>query len=68
MAKNGQKWPKIIKKVTFFEFHSVYAQNDRNFVLILNLSLIFEERNCQNCQKRPKMTKNGPKSPKNDLF
>ena len=64
MAKNGQKWPKMAKngpkspKSDFFDFQSVYTQNDRNFSLILNLSLIFEKKIDQNGQKWPKITKN----------
>ena len=65
MAKNGQKWPKMAQnhqKVTFFDFQSVYTQNDRNFALILDFSLIFEKnakiaKNGQNGQKWPKITK-----------
>ena len=44
MAKNGQKWPKMSQnhpKMTFFDFQSVYTQNDRNFALIMNLSVVF---------------------------
>ena len=51
-------------KVTFFDFQSVYTQNDRNFALILNFSLIFEKT----LPKSPKMAKNGPKSPQSDFF
>ena len=50
--------------MTCFDFQSVYTQNDRNFALILNLSLIFEKK----LPKLPKMAKNGPKSPKMDFF
>ena len=66
LAKNGQngqnrqKWPKIAQnhpKMTFFDFQSVYTQNDRNFALIPNFSLIFEKQS-------PKMAKNGQKWPK----
>ena len=60
MAKNAQKWPKMAQnhqKMTFFDFQSVYTQNDRNFPLIMNLSLIFEK-------KLTKMAKNGQKWPK----
>ena len=63
MAKNGQKLPKMAQnhqKMTFFDFQSVYTQNDRNFALILNLSLIFEKID-QNCQKWPKMAQNHQK-------
>ena len=66
-GQNRQKWPKMAQnhqKLTFFDFQSVYTQNDRNFALILNLSLIFEK----NGPKWPKMAKYGPKSPKNDFF
>ena len=60
MAKNAQKWPKMAQnhqKMTFFDFQSVYTQNDRNFALILNLSLIFEKKNGQNGGKWPKWPK-----------
>ena len=53
MAQNHQK-------VTFFDFQGVYTQNDRNFALILNLSLIFEKKIAKiakNGQKWPKITK-----------
>ena len=76
-GQNGQKWPKMAKndqkmaqnhpKMTFFDFQSVYTQNDRNFALIMNLSVIFEK----NMPKTPKMAKkgqNGTKSPKSDFF
>ena len=69
-GQNGQKWPKIAQnhpKMTFFDFQSVYTQNDRNFALILNLSLIFEK----NRPKWLKMAKSGQKWPKitqNDFF
>ena len=46
--------------MTFFDFQSVYTQNDRNFALIMNFSLIFEEKKGQmakNDQKWPKITK-----------
>ena len=66
-GQNGQKMTQNHQKMTFFDFQSVYTQNDRNFALILNLSLIFE-KNCQNRQKWPKMAKNGPKSPQSDFF
>ena len=55
-------------KMTFFDFQSVYTQNDRNFPLIMNLSLIFEKKIDQNGQKWPKMAKNAPKSPNSDFF
>ena len=62
-CQNGQKWPKWSKmaqnhqQMTFLDFQSVYTQNDRNFALILNFSLIFEE-------KKAKIAKNGQKWPK----
>ena len=62
-GQNRQKWPKMAQKhpkMTFFDFQSVYTQNDRNFALILNLSVFFEKK----CQKRQKMAKNGKKCPK----
>ena len=59
MAKNGQKWPKITKN-DFFDFQSVYTQNDRNFALILNLSLIFEKKG-QNGQKTARKDQKSPK-------
>ena len=46
MAQNHQK-------MDFFDFQSVYTQNDRNFALILDFSLIFE--------KNAKIAKNGQK-------
>ena len=45
------------QKVTFFDFQSDYTQNDRNFALMLNFSLIFEK-------KIAKIAKNGQKWPK----
>ena len=58
MAKNGPKSPKM----DFFDFQSVYTQNDCNFALILNFSLIFAKKKVQNGQKNgqkwPKITKN----------
>ena len=54
MAQNHQK-------MSFFDFQSVYTQNDRNFALILNLSLIFFEKIDKNGQKWPKMAQNHQK-------
>ena len=49
--QNGQKWPKMAKNAPkspnsdfFFEFQSVYTQNDRNFALIMNLSVGFSKK------------------------
>jgi hypothetical protein len=55
-------------KMTFFDFQSVYTQNDRNFALILNLSLIFEKKSTKMANNGQKVAKNDPKSPKNDFF
>ena len=68
--QNRQKWPKMAQKhpkMTFFDFQSVYTQNDRNFALILNLSF-FLKKKCQKRQKWPKKGQNGTKSPKSDFF
>ena len=43
MAKNDQKWPKITKN-DFFAHQSVYTQNDRNFALVMNLSVVFFQK------------------------
>ena len=66
-CQNGQKWSKMAQnhqKMIFFDFQSVYTQNDRNFALILNFSLIFEGKNAKidkNGQKWPKMAQNHQK-------
>ena len=64
MAKDGPKSP---KSDFFFDFQSDYTQNDRNFALVLNFSLIFGKK-LPNRQKWPKMAKKVPKSPKSDFF
>ena len=54
MAKNGQKWPQMSQnhpKMTFFDFQSVYTQNDRNFALIMNLSVVFFKKNLKKNSK-----------------